>query len=669
MTWEGKSIIDKEFVRIHKPGDRPKRCDFFLHTLKINTVGVDNNRLIFMNKLSKAFSAFGVSLCFLGTSFSSANPVSITQDGLELTVTANRKTDSVDKTLASVTIFDQSDIEKEQVSNIQELLQAIAGIQLVNNGGAGKVTSLFMRGTESDHTLVLLDGVRINSVSDGGASLQLIPIEMIERIEIVRGARTSLYGSDAIGGVIQIFTKKGQVGETAKPFVTLKAGSHNTTGVTLGASGGYSKGSYNLSLKQQSTRGFNSCTGDSINFAGCFTEEPDKDGFDNQSIALNTTLLLNKKNSLSVNVLHSKNEIEFDGAAPFAANESDTRKTVYGLSLKSKVSDKSNITVSAGKTIDKNTNKQSGVFFNHYNTSRDSFSLLGDTNLTQTGSLVLGLDYSKDRADKVTNYVAPSRSNRGLFLEYKNSHKKLDFQLGYRHDKNKLYGSKSTGNIGAAYTLNDKLKLIGSYSTAFKAPTFDELYFPGFGVPTLNPEEAKVAEIGLRGKANWGNWSTTIFQNKIDNLIVYKSDFSSAGNIDKAEIKGFEAIVDSSLMGWDINSQFTLLDAIDKSGKGNQGKKLARRPAKSLRVSLNKNYGKYGFGGKLIAEDHRFDNASNSRRISGYATVDLLASYKLSKDVTLNAKIGNIFDKEYETISFYPQDGRNAMISLQYSPK
>ncbi len=609
------------------------------------------------------------SLCFFNTSLVSANPVSLTDDGLELTVTANRAAIAVDRTLPSVTIINQSEIEQQQATNMQELLQAIAGIQLVNNGGAGKVTSLFTRGTESDHTLILLDGIRINSVSDGGASLQLIPVEMIERIEIVRGARTSLYGSDAIGGVIQIFTKKGQVGENANPFVQLKAGSNNTAGVSLGAVGGFSKGSYSLSLKRQSTRGYNACTGDSISFAGCFTEELDKDGYDNQSISVNTSILLNKNHTLSANFLQSVNEIEFDGAAPFAANESDTRKTVYGLSLKSKISDKSNITLTAGKNIDKNTNKQSGAFFNDYNTSRESYSLVNDIAVSQTGSLVLGIDYSKDKADKVTNYIAPTRSNRGVFAEYKNSLNYVDFQVGYRHDKNQFYGSKSTGNIGASYALNDKLKLVGSYSTAFKAPTFDELYFPGFGVPTLKPETAKVAEIGLRGQTAWGKWSTTVFQNKIDNLIVYKADFSEADNIDKAEIKGFEAIVDSKIKGWDVNTHFTLLDAVDKSGNANQGNKLARRPAKSLRISLNKEVGKFNFGGKLTAQDHRFDNASNSRRINGYATVDLVGSYKLSKNLKLSAKIGNIFDKEYETISFYPQDGRNAMISLYYSAK
>lgn len=600
--------------------------------------------------------------------FSNDN-VNLTKEGLELSVTANRTATSLDKTLSSVSIIKQSDIEKEQATSVPELLQAVAGIQLVNNGGAGKVTSLFMRGTESDHTLILLDGVRINAVADGAAALQLLPIEMIERIEVVRGARTSLYGSDAIGGVIQIFTKKGKAGQSAKPYAVVKAGSNNTFGVTAGVTGGGEKFTYGMSLKQEHTSGYNSCTGDSVNFAGCFTEELDKDSFGNKSFSLNARYQLNDANTVSANFLRSNSEVEFDGAPPFAPNESDINTRVYGLSLESKLNEKTRLVISAGHNENNNRNMQSGAYFNNYDTSRDSASIVADYKPTQDNTLMFGADYSKDNADNVTNYVAPSRTNHGVFIEYRKNKDKFDFQVGLRHDDNQRYGSKNTGNIGASYLIRDNLKLVGSYSTAFKAPTYDELYFPGFGVPSIKPEEAKVAEIGLRGKASWGNWSTTLFQNKIDNLIVFKSDFSSADNIDKAEINGFETIIDTKLMGWDVNTQLTLLDAKDKSGNANDGNKLARRPSKSLRLSLNKNVGKFGFGSKLIAEDHRYDNASNSRRINGYATLDLLASYQLAKDVKIQAKLGNVFDKQYETISFYPQDGRNAMISLYYSPK
>lgn len=624
-----------------------------------------------MNKTSFALKAaipFAI-LTLQSQAVQAADGVELTDSGLELTVTANRVETPTDRTISSVTVITADDIANQQVSSVQELLQASAGIQFVNSGGAGKVSSLFMRGTESDHTLILLDGIKINSVSDGGASLQLLPIEMIDRVEIVRGARTSLYGSDAIGGVIQIFTKKVKKGDPVHVFAVGKVSSHNSQSLTAGVNGSYSTLTYGLSVKTAKTDGYNSCTGDSVNFAGCFTEELDDDGYDNQSVSFNSSLKLSDSSTLSANFLRSKNDIEFDGAPPFSPNESDSSTQVYGLSLATKFSEKFNTLVTVGSNENKNENKQSGTYFNNYDSSRDSLSVVSNYKVSENGSLTAGVDYTNDKADNITNYTGPDRSNRGVFAEYSNSIGKVGFQVGVRNDDNELYGSKNTGNIGLSYDINSKLRLVGSFSTAFKAPTFDELYFPGFGVPSIEPEEAKVAEIGLRGKANWGNWSTTLFQNKIDNLIVYKSDFSSAGNIDKAEIRGIEAIVNSKVMGWDVNTSLTLLKAEDKSGGFNQDKKLARRPDKSLRINLNKDFGKFAFGSNLIAEDHRFDNASNTRKISGYATLDLLASYKLSKNVKLQAKVGNVFDKEYETISFYPQDGRNALFSLHYSSK
>ena len=289
------------------------------------------------NKTLLAKLAIPFAILSLNTQTQAADNVTLTDDGLELTVTANRFEAPLDRTISSTSVITADDIEKQQVSNVQELLQATAGIQLVNNGGPGKVTSLFMRGTESDHTLVLIDGVRVNSVSDGGGALQLLPVEMIERVEIVRGARTSLYGSDAIGGVIQIFTKKGSQGAAASSFVVGKLGSDNTSALTLGVNGGFKNGSYGLSVKAKNSEGYNSCTGDSINFAGCFTEELDDDGFDNRSLTFNGSWNISNSTKLSANLLRSDNDIEFDGAAPFASNESESLTQVYGFVTISKI--------------------------------------------------------------------------------------------------------------------------------------------------------------------------------------------------------------------------------------------------------------------------------------------------------------------------------------------
>ncbi|MEE9350780.1 MAG: TonB-dependent receptor, partial [Thiotrichaceae bacterium] len=565
-------------------------------------------------------------------------------------------------------VLTQEDIQKQQASSLQELLQARAGFHIVNNGGAGKKTSLFLRGTNSDHVLVMIDGIKINTATDGAAPLSILPLELIERIEIVRGPRTSLYGSDAIGGVIQIFTKKGKAGESAKPFISIKAGSHNTKGVSAGISGGINKGWYNLNLKREKTDGYNSCTGSSTAFAGCFTEELDKDSYDNSSASFSAGYQLTDTTKVSAQFLQTDNEIEFDGAPPFAPNEADTLSQIYGLNITSELSDKVDISFSAGHNDHKNENFQSGSFFSRFDTKRDTYSLQSNMSVTDNDLFTVGFDYQNDKVDS-TSYAVPSRDNKGLFVEYQGVIANHNIAVGLRNDDNEQFGNHATGNVAVNHAFNGQLGLTASYGTAFKAPTFDQLYFPFFGSSDLRPEKSNTAEIGLRGKHSWGNWSSNLYRTEADDLIIFDSSISLANNVANATIKGFEAIVNTRVQGWDLGADLTLLRTEDKSNGRNQGNKLARRPDKSLRLNLDKDFGKFSIGSSVIAEGSRFDDAGNNRRVGGYTVADLRMGYKLTEDLSLQAKVGNVLDKSYETSSFYPQDGRNYMLTLSYTPK
>ncbi len=583
-------------------------------------------------------------------------------------VTANRVARTVNDSLASVTVITADDIISQQASSLQNLLQARAGFQLVNNGGAGKTTSLFLRGSESDHVLVLVDGVKINSATTGTSPLELMPLELIERIEIVRGPRTSLYGSDAIGGVIQIFTKKAKAGEKAKPTLSLKVGSDNTQGITAGVRGGFNKGWYSLQLQKENTDGFNSCTGSSTAFAGCFTEEPDRDAYKNTSASFRVGYQLSNTTLLSAQFLRTDNETEFDGAAPFAPNESESLVQSYGITLSSELTDRADIVFSAGHNDNKNKNFQSGTFFSRFNTKRDTYSLQSNIGITDNQLMTLGVDYQNDKVD-TTSYNVDARSNTGYFAEYQANIARQSITLGLRDDDNEQFGHKTTGNIAIGHALNSNLKAIASYGTAFKAPTFNELFFPFFGSPTLKPEGSNSIEIGLRGQQAWGNWSTTLYRTKIDNLIVYDPSTQLANNVEKSEVNGFELIANTRIQHWNLSSNLTLLDTEDQSNGLNNGNKLARRADKSLRLNLDRDFGKFSLGSSIIAESDRFDDPANNRRVSGYATADLRVGYRFNKALTLQAKIGNLFDKTYETISFYPQNDRNYMLTLRYAPK
>jgi vitamin B12 transporter len=591
-----------------------------------------------------------------------------TPDNLDqVIVTATRTARTVDETLASVTIITREDIQKQQASSLQELLQAKAGLSIVNNGGAGKVTSLFMRGTNSDHVLVLIDGIKINTATDGAAPLSMLPLEMVERIEVVRGPRTSLYGSDAIGGVIQIFTKRSRSGEPAKPTITVKAGSHNTKGISAGISGSGEKGWYSVNLKRETTDGYNACTGSSTAFAGCFTEELDKDGYENTSASLNVGYQITDNTSIAAHYLRSDNSVEFDGAPPFAPNEEEALSQTYGLKITTDLSDRADIMFSAGHNTykDSYTNSVDTAFFSRFDTSRNTFSLQSNIDLAEDHLLTLGLDYLNDKVD-TTSYNIPSRNNKGVFAEYQGKIAHHSVNFGLRNDDNEQFGNKLTGNIGISHPVNDAIDLTASYGTAFKAPSFNELYFPFYGSSDLKPEESGTVEIGLRGRHSWGNWSSSIYRTRTDNLIVYDASLFRANNIAKAEIKGFEAMINTQLNGWDLSADLTLLDTENKTTGGNHGNKLARRPDRSLRLNIDKDFGKFTMGSSIIGESSRFDNASNTLKIGGYGTVDLRASYQITKNLSLQAKVGNVFDKHYETAAYYPQDGRNYMLTLSY---
>lgn len=233
-------------------------------------------------------------------------------------VTASRIAETADQALASVTVITREDLERGQVPSVEDALRTVAGITVSRNGGRGKNASVFLRGAESDQVLVLIDGIKVGSATVGQTAFQDIPIEQVERIEIVRGPRSSLYGSEAIGGVIQIFTRRG--GGTLRPYASLGTGSHSTATVLAGVQGGGERSWYNLSFSNLDTQGFNACSPPNA-FSGCFALEPDRDAYRNRSYSLRAGHRFQNGMEVDVHALRAEGENEFDGTF---VNESKT---------------------------------------------------------------------------------------------------------------------------------------------------------------------------------------------------------------------------------------------------------------------------------------------------------------------------------------------------------
>ncbi len=609
---------------------------------------------------------FSFAALAVAAAFPLSTPIHAAQEKVAdaVVVTATRSARSVDETLAPVTVITREDIERQQAQSVAELLRGLPGISVANNGGRGKLTNVFLRGTESDHTLVLIDGIKVGSATAGTTAFQDLPIDLIERIEIVRGPRSSLYGSEAIGGVIQIFTKRG--GGPALPFFSLGVGSDKTFKGTVGVSGGGEQTWYNASVSGEKTDGFNSCRVEAAGTGGCFTAEPDRDGYDNLSGSVRAGIRLDGGAELSLNWLRTEADSDFDGGFQ---NSSESMQEVIGGRFVVSPSAAWKLTLAAGQSKDESENFKDAVFASRFDTERSSYSVQNDVVVGDDGLLSFGLDYQDDRIASSAAYPVRARDNRGVFGLYQGRFGQHDYQLSLRNDDNEQFGTHNTGSLAWGMPLSDSLRVTASYGTAFKAPSFNELYFPLFGNPALEPERSRSLEVGLSGNEGWGSWSANVFQTTVDDLIAYDASLFLPNNIDSARIRGLEGVLATRLADWDLRSTLTLLAPENRSAGANHGKVLPRRAEQTLRVDADRSYGKYRAGMTLFAAGRRYDDIANSNRLGGYATVDLRAEYLIDKSWRLQGKVGNLFDKDFETARFYEQQGRNLFVTLIYQPE
>ncbi|MEJ2692404.1 MAG: TonB-dependent vitamin B12 receptor [Candidatus Thiodiazotropha sp.] len=573
-------------------------------------------------------------------------------------VTASRTAQTEDESLASVTVITRRDLERLQVGSLQDALRNLPGLIISNNGGAGKTTSLFLRGTESDHVLVLLDGIKLGSASLGTTSIQDLPIAQIERIEIVRGPRSSLYGSEAIGGVIQVFTRRG--GGDFKRDFSLGLGSHASRSGTIGLSGGGDRAWYSANLALSDTKGIDACQNRSG--AGCHTVEPDADGYRNTSGSLRGGYRFDSGLEVDLQALRADGENDFDGGF---VNQSQTSQQVLSGSLRYTPLDPWRLALTLGRSRDASDNFKDGLFRTTFDTERDSLSLQSDIELGVDRLLIFGFDYQEERLASTTDYAVDSRANRGFFAQYQGKLSVHELQFSLRRDAPQAFASHTTGAVAWGYPLGAGLRLWASYATAFKAPTFNELYYPGFGNDALRPEESASLEFGLAGEAGWGDWSFSGFRTRVDQLIGFDADFVPA-NIERAAIDGIEAQFTAEVGAWRSSAGFTLLDPRNRSGGERDGNLLPRRPRQSLRIEIDREFGAYAFGMTLVAEGRRYDDLDNRRELGGFGTADLRASYRLNDAWRLGARCENLFDKLYETASFYNQPDRSFYLTLNY---
>lgn len=584
----------------------------------------------------------------------------------EVVVTATRTAITTDAALAPVEVIDRDAIQRSQATSLTELLRGRAGINLSNQGGPGKLTSVFVRGAESDHVLVLVDGVRVGSATSGQAAFQDLPVALIDRIEIVRGPRSSLYGSDAIGGVIQIFTRRDK--GPAQFRFHVGAGSHGYREGGLGVGGSSERGWFGIDAGLQSTDGIDACrgAGDPI-FAGCFVDgQTDRDGYRNQSFSARGGVNIGDSVTLEAQALRASGRSDYDGG--FVDN-SDTVQQVVGAQLRWKASDRFDLRIDIGSNKDTSDNFLGAAPKGYFGSRRDSASAQADIALADAQLLTLGVDWLRDRVDSDTDFDETRRSNRAAFAQYQGRFGNHDVQLALRSDDNDQFGEKTTGTAAWGLNVADAWRVTASYGTAFKAPTFNELYFPFFGNPALRPESSKTFEAGVAWRGERTRVRLDAFNTDVDDLIAYDASIFLPNNIQRARLRGAELRVDSTLFGWNVGASASWLDTEDRSNGPNRGNDLARRARETARLELDRGFGKFRIGFTGVAEGSRYDDLANTRELGGFATLDVRGEYAFADDWTLQARVANAFDRDYETAAFYNQPGREFFVTLRFDPR
>ncbi|MEJ2176944.1 MAG: TonB-dependent receptor [Gammaproteobacteria bacterium] len=579
---------------------------------------------------------------------------------LTIVVTASRGAETADETLVPVSVITREDIEKIGAISVPEVLATVPGVQLSNNGGLGQVTSVFLRGTESDHTLILIDGVKVGSATAGTTPFQDLPLDQVEKIEVVRGPRSSLYGSEAIGGVIQIFTRKG--GQGTQPNFSVSGGSHNTGKINLGVSGGDRDRWYSVNASSFTTDGFNACRGSFE--AGCFTIEPDDDGYKNTSVSLRAGAQINTAFNLEAGILNADGEAEFDGSFQ---NQSETRSQVGHVKGVVQATDNWQTSLLAGQTKDQSENFLNDVFASTFDTLRNQISWQNDILLNES-RLIIGLDYTDEEVESDSEFAVTSRDNTGVFASYNTSIGEHVFDVSLREDDNEQFGNKTTGGIAYGYDLGEQTRVTFGYGTAFKAPSFNDLYFPGFGNPDLVPETSSSIDLGFSGRSVLATWSVNLFKTEIENLIGFDPMTFLPINTDEAEITGIEFAGSIDLSEWSLGGNLTIQDPTDTSGGPNDGNQLARRAKETLQLSADRNFGKWSAGASLLYKGRSYDDPSNLTELEAFTLVDIRTDYRVHENWLLGIRVNNIFDEEYETAAFYYQDGINALVTLSYQP-
>ena len=572
----------------------------------------------------------------------------------EVVVTATRAQTRADDLVSDVVVLDRAAIEASTGRTLSEVLARSAGLQISASGGTGSLSGVFVRGTEARHTILLIDGVRYGSATAGAPTWDTLPLEMIERIEILKGPGSALYGSEAVGGVVQIFLRQGAKG--FNPTAAVTVGSFGYAQLSAGLAGGDGSLRYAIGAQKMQDKSF-SATNEKVPF-GSFNA--DRDGFKQDALNVSLAYQINPNWTIDAGALYADGVSHFDDGldnnAKTAVRAQTLRAGVIGKVLPSW---KTQLLVS--QSADKSNALEGAYLPSRFNTTQNQLTWQNDID-TPIGLALFGAEQLAQKVDSSTTYDVDQRTVNSVFAGLNGNSGGHSWQANLRRDSNSQFGANNTWFAGYGYKISPAWRVNASYGTSFVAPSFNQLYYPGYSNPDLQPEQGKNLDIGVTYSDNGQTVKLVRFDNKIRGFI---SNTTTPENVPRARIDGWSLAYNGAFGAFNVHATADVLNPRNEL----TGNVLPRRAKNQFALGADYRTGAWTLGGSLLNVGSRFDDVKNTTSLGSYMTADVFANYNVSKDLQLQIKVNNLADKVYETAYGYNQSGRAGYITLRYALK
>jgi len=574
-------------------------------------------------------------------------------------VTASRGAQPIADVLADITVIDAATIARSGAQSLTELVQRQPGVEITMNGGPGSLSGIFLRGANRGQTLVLVDGVRLASSSAGATSLEAIPLDQVDRIEILRGPSSSLYGADAIGGVVQVFTRKGTSALTGN--ASAGGGTYGTWDVKGGVSGTSGPVTFAAQGAAKGSSGFNAVVDPTS-----FLYNGDKDGYKNQSASAALGYTWATGQEITGQYLYSHLNSQFDGGPGFDDRTITVAET-WQVAMRNTLAPFWVSRLSAGAGIDDSKTESAFDDF-PFKTVQRQYAWQNEFTLP-LGLLTAGYERREEFLHTTAPFEVTERNTNSVFGIYQLRVDAHALQGNLRYDDSNQYGGKTTGSIAYGYRFSPALRATAGYATGFKAPSFNDLYYPGFSNPDLVPETSKNVEAGVYWNGNLPGASVELraiaYRNRVSELIVFQcdADFNCAPhNVNRATLKGvtlgLEARADD---GASVAASLDIQSPEDDL----TGKLLPRRARRHGAITAGYPVGPVRLGAELIASSLRYEDPANLVKMGGYAILNLTAEWMVVPGWTLYARANNVFDKNYELAAGFGTGGATVFAGVR----